>query len=261
MKAIIQLSVLLLLFGGAWFGLSRIDFVERFRLYDISNKTEQKIGDAIVKTIKQTEHMIADDSTTAVITKITNKLLFANRNIPHATIIHLVKSKEINAFALPGNHIIVYTGLIEHCDSAQELCGVLAHEMAHIELRHVMKRLAGEVGIAVLASATTGNSQVINGILKTLSSTAFERSQESAADEAAVKYLVHAQINPAGFAGFMHKIDTLIAQPEIMEWISTHPNSKARAEAINQLTANIRQTYMPVVDFADWKLLKRAAGQ
>ena len=261
MKALFQLLLLILIFFVAWLGFSQPDYVKIFHLKELSKSTEKKIGDEIVEVLKKTEQEAGADSAALVLTNIKNKLLYSNRNIPHDLQLHLIKSNEVNAFALPGNHIIVYTGLINQCDSPEELCGVLAHEMAHLSLNHVMKRLAGEIGITVLATVTTGNAQVINQVIKLLSSNAFERKQESEADAAAVTFLIHSHINPNAFAGFMDKIANLKKeQPGVMEWISTHPDSHARAETIRSLIGTTHQAYNPVINPEEWQLLKHAAG-
>jgi beta-barrel assembly-enhancing protease len=260
-KLILQFSVLVLIFFAAWFGLSRIDYVKIFRLDNISKKTEKKIGEVIMKTIEKTHETIDDDSSQALIDKIKNRICEGSALNDKDVHVHLIVSSDVNAFALPGNHLIVYTGLIKKCDSVSELCGVMAHEIGHIQLNHVMKRLAGEMGIAVLASvATNGNSQVAAQVIKMLSSTAFERKQESEADAFAVNCLIHAKINPDGFSNFMVKVAKMQSDiPEEMEWISSHPDSKKRAETIRALSKSKVGEYEPALSDDKWADLKSAA--
>ena len=259
-KASAQLLVLIVVFFALWFGLSQIDYVKTFHLTGLGNKTEKKIGDAIMHTLHETDMEAGADSAARVLALVEARLRAGNREMPVDIQIHLISSKEVNAFALPGNHIIVYTGLIKHCDSVEELCGVLAHEIAHISKRHIMKKMAGEMGAGVLASVTSGNTVVINRIIKLLSSTAFERKQESEADEVGVKYLINAHINPAGFTSFMLKIaDIQQGEPELLEWVSTHPESKKRADAIQLLIGNGHHDYSKVIDTHDWEVLKNAS--
>jgi beta-barrel assembly-enhancing protease len=259
-KVILQFIAMAAIFFAAWFGLSRIDYVKIFHLNNLSKKTEKKLVEVIMKTIEKTHDEIDDDSTKALLDRITRRICEDNI-IDHENIhVHLVESSDINAFALPGNHLIIYSGLIKRCDSVSELCGVMAHEIGHMQLNHVMKRLAGEMGIAVLASvATNGNSQVAAQIIKLLSSSAFERSQESDADKFAVDCLLQAHIDPRGFANFMMKIARLHDLPEEMEWISSHPDSKKRAEAIRAQYASSHVTYIPVISDEEWESLKDAA--
>ncbi len=247
------------IFFAAWFGLSQVDYVKIFHLSNLSKKTEKKLGEVIMKTIERTHDEIDDDSTKAMLDKITRRICEDNVIDPDDIHVHLVESSDVNAFALPGNHLVIYSGLVKRCDSASELCGVMAHEIGHMQLNHVMKRLAGELGIAMLASvATNGNSQVAEQIIKLLSSSAFERSQESDADRFAVDCLLQARINPRGFANFMLKIAKLHDLPEEAEWISSHPDSKKRAEAIRAQYSTQHVTYLPVVSDEEWGVLKDA---
>ncbi len=61
--------------------------------------------------------------------------------------VHLLFKDEVNAFALPDGHLVIFSGLILESENPEELSGVLAHELAHIELNHVMTKLMREVGL------------------------------------------------------------------------------------------------------------------
>ena len=86
---------------------------------------------------------------------------------------------------MPGRHLIIYTRLIQDCKNANELTGVMAHEIAHMEHAHVMKKMIKESGLTLLLSIAGGNvgGEVVKGILRKISSTAYDRSLESDADE------------------------------------------------------------------------------
>ena len=94
--------------------------------------------------------------------------------------VHVLNKDEINAFALPNGHLIIYSGLINNSGNQEELTGVICHEIAHIELNHVMKKLIKEIGLSVLISMTTGKggSEIIKETAKMLSSSAFDRKLE-----------------------------------------------------------------------------------
>ena len=151
-----------------------------------------------------------------------------------ATSVHIVEKDEVNAFALPNNHLVVYTGLITDCKKQEALQGVLGHEIAHIEKNHVMKKLSKEVGLSVLLSATAGGKggQILKGIFKTLSSTAYDRALEKEADMSSVKYMLAADINPEPMADFMYELAQKHDTPDGFGWISTHPESEERAKYI-----------------------------
>lgn len=260
-KLFVQLLVLVGLFCLVWFGLSKVNFMKILHLDGISRKTENKIGELIIDRLDSQNEVLDDDSTKNILNIIRDRMSSYN-SIPKGDIkIHLVESDQVNAFAIPGHNIIVYTGLINHCDSVQELCGVLAHEMGHIQKGHIMSRLISELGIGIVVSVASGNSEIAGKIIHTLSSSAFERKQESEADAVGVQYLQNAHINPGGFVSFMLKIAVRQSgTPAELEWISSHPDSKKRAAVIQGLIDTTRQDYVPVLTAVDWDRLKSAAA-
>jgi len=260
-KIMLQFSVLVLLFLSTFFLLGKIDFMNHFEVKKISKETEDKLGNLIMESIRKTNTENETDSVKMVLDSIKNRICKANSIDPADIHLHLINSDVVNAFALPGNHIVVYTGLIKHCDSVSELCGVLSHEIGHLQLHHVIKRLASEVTIGVLATAAgNGNSAVITHLIKLFSSSAFERKQESDADVAGLKYLEQAHINPRGFINIMEKFaDMQAGTPKQMEWISSHPDSRSRAGKLISLLTTYHTTFTPVITDDNWQILKDAS--
>jgi predicted Zn-dependent protease len=256
-KVLFQFFVFATAFFSCWLLLSKIDFVKHMHVEKIGNVNEKRIGDLIIDNIKRTNKEITTDSVVQVLEEMKNKIC-RNNNIDSSEIkIHLLDDNVINAFTLPDKHMILYTGLIEHCDSASELAGIMAHEIGHMQHGHVMKKLIKELGIAVVVSVGGGNSEILRNIVQTLSSRAFDRKQEREADAAAVGYLNNARIDPKGLANFLLRMeDEKKGMPKQLEWISTHPDSKARADEIMGLR-NRLENYMPVISDKQWKLLKK----
>ncbi len=263
MKAMLQFAAIVILFIATWFGFSRIDFVRIFHLNSINKKMERKIGDAIIDAIESGNDVIKSDSLDIIYNKIMSRLCSGTILNSDEIKLHLVKSDQINAYALPGNNIVINTRLIEKCDSASELCGIIAHETGHLELHHVMKRIIGETGISVITSmATNGNSVIAARIAKHLSTKAFERDQEREADAFAVKCLNAANIGKSGFENFMLKMaKTDGAIPDKLEWVSTHPDSKERVANIRSSKITSPKKYIQVLNDTEWAYLKKCAIQ
>ena len=190
---------------------------------------------------------------------LVTKICSANK-IDRKTIkLHILNKDEINAFALPNGHLIVYTGLILNSDSQEELSGVIGHEIAHIEMNHVTKKLVKEIGFSAIISMTTGNGgpEMIKEAAKLLSSTAFDRSMEKEADIKSVDYLVKAKINPEPFADFLYKLSVRENNAtKYLSWISTHPESKERAEYIIEYSKDRKANYQSVLSKDSWQKLK-----
>lgn len=234
-KILIELIVSVALLLGCWLILSQVDWMKLFKVEQATKNTEEKVGDLFWDLLRKSKTEI---NSTSVVSVVDSMVMFVcdKNNIDHKAIkVHLLQKDEINAFALPNNHLVVYSGLINACENEAELYGVLCHEMAHMEKNHVMNKLVKEIGLSVLISISTGNgnSEVIKSALKQLSSSAYDRSLETEADLTAVEYLVKAGIDPQPFANFLYRLsDATKDLPEQIYWISTHPESKARAEDI-----------------------------
>lgn len=230
-KTLVQGLIALLLFFGMFYGLSRIDFVSLFEIEKRTTSAESSIGDLIWNEIQDTENIIVNDSIVKTLDKLILPICKANYIERDLLKVHIIDKDEVNAFALPNNHLVVYTGLIEECNKQEALQGVLGHEIAHIQNNHVMKKLSKEIGLSAILSAATGGKggAILKDILNTLSSTAYDRTLEKEADMESVKYLLEADINPEPMADFMYELAQSKNTPNGLEWVSTHPDSEARA--------------------------------
>lgn len=122
-----------------------------------------------------------------------------------------------------------------------------------------MKKLIKEIGLSVLISMTTGKggSEIIKETAKMLSSSAFDRNLEKEADIKAVDYLVKAKINPEPFANFLYKLsDKENETTKYLTWISSHPDSKERAEYIIEYSKDKKTKYEAVMTMETWDKLK-----
>ena len=233
-KTIFQGLIIISAFLLIWFGFSQLDFMKFFKVTERKQNIENKLGDMIWNQIEDTEDVITNDTIVKTLDKLLKPLCDANDIERDSLKVHIIIKDEINAFALPNNHLVVYTGLIEDCKRQEALQGVLGHEIAHIEKNHVMKKLSKEIGYSVLLTATGGSKggQVARQILKTLTSSAYDRTLEKEADIASVNYMIKAKIDPKPMADFMYQMAQDNKSDKNMEWISDHPDSEARAKYI-----------------------------
>ena len=255
----VQLLILLVIFLVIWLGLSSIDYVGKFDLKEADDKMEEKLGELILKDLTNRSTTIKD----SLIVKAMDDILYAickPNNIDTQDLkLFILDNTEINAFALPDDKMIVYTGLIDFVEEPEELAGVIAHELGHITNNHINKKLAKELGIGVLLTLTGGNSsgQLIGEVIRTLSGTAYDRSLESEADALAVQYLIEAKIDPEPLANFLFKID--LEQPESignLSWMSTHPEPRERAEKVIELGKAEEVEYEALIEGLEWKKIK-----
>jgi predicted Zn-dependent protease len=260
MKALPQLVLFVSVFFSTWFLLDRVDFMGALDIGQFSRDNERKLGDLIVETITSEHPELGADSVKGLTAEVLSRLCESN-GIPDSSIrLMIVENGDVNAFALPDHRLVVYSGLIAYCRNPEELAGVVGHEMAHIEHHHVMKKLVKEVGISMLVTIAGGQSggEILRQTVKTLSSTAFDREQESDADTTAVRYMARAGIDPEHLASFLYRLSQEKNDvPKSLEWISTHPNTSDRAAEILKLKNAATFTVRPIADSLAWSAYQR----
>ncbi len=258
-KFLIQSCILIASFFLLWFGLNQLNWIEIFKVEQTSKSTEEKLGDLFWEMFNASEKEILTKKVTAPLDSILTRICKAN-HIDRAEIkLHILQNNDINAFALPNKHLVVFSGLILASESEAELAGVISHEVAHIRNNHVMKKLMKEVGLSVLISMTTGNggSEAIKQVAKLLSSSSYDRNLEKEADIAAVDYMLNAKINPEPFADFLFRLGN--GENESMKyfsWVSTHPDSKERAEYIIEYSGGKKEEINPILSEQTWQSLQ-----
>lgn len=148
----------------------------------------------------------------------------------------------VNAFCTPGGYIYVYTGLLQFVDNEAQLAGVLAHEMAHADLRHSTDQLTKAYGISLLLNLIVGeNGSALAEVAANLTQLAFSRSDESQADAFAVQYLCGTAYDASGAAGFFEKVQQ-DDSTQIPAFFSTHPNPDDRVAEIKEEAAQLQCT-------------------
>jgi len=153
---------------------------------------------------------------------------------------YVVDAPEVNAFAVPGGHVYVNRGLIQRTDNMAELAGVLAHEIAHVELRHGVEQmeraqganLAVNVGYILLGRAPTGVEEAAIGIGGNLWFARHSREAENESDGMGVELLVASGIDPRGMPTFFNELleEQQRTPSTVEQWFSTHPLTQDRIQ-------------------------------
>lgn len=261
-KILLQATIIVSGFFLVWFGFSQVDFMKMFKVKERTENMEKKLGDLIWNQLEDNEKIIYNDTITKSLDKLLKPLCDANDIEQDSLKVHIIKKDEINAFALPNNHLVVYTGLIVDCKRQEALQGVLGHEIAHIENNHVMKKLSKEIGYSVLLTAAGGSKggQMAREILKTLTSSAYDRSLEKEADITSVNYMMEAGINPKPMADFMYQMAQDNSINKAMYWIVDHPESEERANYILAYMKGKKLKNKQTLSEKDWKTFQDKVG-
>jgi|GEM_PF-1018330 len=186
---------------------------------------------------------------------------------PYPYHITIFENSISNAFALPGGHICISSGLIDESETAEEIIGILAHEMAHVEKRHGMQNISRSAGIFFVISTTFGivggleefeMAEALLDLMAILPMMHYSRNMEAEADEIALQKLSQEMISAQGMHDFfkrMSESDIGHIEEKIPDWLSTHPASKKRM-ALMQEHVNSEPNYQPLMSAEAWKKLK-----
>ena len=167
----------------------------------------------------------------------------------------LFEEESANAFAMPGGKIAVYTGLLQHVDSDDELAAVIGHEIAHVQLKHSNQRMSAEViRAAVGVAAAVGTSDMEeddrNKILAAYGigtqvgiMLPFSRNHETEADRVGLMIAARAGYDPRAAIRFWQKMGQ--ANPRSLpEFLSTHPSSDSRIEDLEMAMPEAMEIYL-----------------
>lgn len=225
---------------------------------------EQKIGAFAFEQYQLGKKTITDKPVNDAVNSIVQRIdRFDDAEIDYK--LAVVDADMINAFAFPGGYVVVTTGLITHSDNPEQLAGVLAHELTHVLQRHSMRKLVRQAGMGVLIGIVFGDVSALSQLIELssqLDSLSFDRSQESSADDGAIKIMTAAGLSPKHLAAFFEKIqtaDTLTGN--IPELFQTHPLTDERIKRVAAAT-DPEQTFTFDMDWDKVKQgLNRTANQ
>ena len=150
----------------------------------------------------------------------------------------VVNSSTVNAFALPGGHVVVYSGILERMKTADELAALLSHEVSHIEKRHSTRSLFRSLSGTLLLTLIFGDAGVIAGAVaqqaEQLRSLSYSRDLESEADREGLLILRKNAIDQKGMQDLLRNI-SLNNGVNIPEILSSHPVPESRLKDVTEL--------------------------
>jgi beta-barrel assembly-enhancing protease len=179
--------------------------------------------------------------------------------------VFVVDRDEVNALAAPGGNIVVFRGLIQFVESPEELAGVIAHEMAHVRLRHVIEGVLRRASLGVLISLAVGDASgpAAAGaqMAQALGELSYSRQAEGEADRVGLQALESAHIDPRPFADVLERFGTRGGAPAWAAFLSTHPAPTDRARALRETIARRGNTLTttPLMEDGEWRAMRAAA--
>jgi predicted Zn-dependent protease len=201
------------------------------------------------------QSVLRDAETEALLRDMSYPLIEASELEPENVEIVLINDPSINAFVAGGQVVYIHTGLLSAADTANEVQGVIAHELGHITAGHVVRfeeRTRGAQGITLLSlllgvgAALAGAGDAALGAIMAGqqaamgSFLAFNRNQEAATDLAGARYLSGAGISGRGMISFFEKLRNFeirrgYSQADEAAYGRTHPLSGDRIQTLRGL--------------------------
>ena len=216
----------------------------------VTIKDEKEMGEKFDVMVRSNLPIIEDPEVKQYVDYMLARLVKAIPPQPFTFKATTILHNSLNAFAVPGGYVYVFTGLIMNLDKEEELAGVLAHELAHVTQRHVASRLQkaqfvtlGSLLLAVagVAAGGAGGGALAMGALGAGQSAMlnYSRLDENEADQIGLQYLIAAGYPPDGMvAGFkVLRQKSWMSGISVPTYLSTHP---ALGDRINGLQARIQ---------------------
>lgn len=151
----------------------------------------------------------------------------------------------VNAFALPGGHIYVFTGLMKKADNEAEIVGVLGHEVGHVTQRHIAKRLVTMYGIEAVSQMALGKKpgiigQLVKAVVQNGAMLKYGKDQEREADTVGIGYAERAGWDPMGFVTFFQKLAQDEGDPGVFAILQSHPMPSERMRAAKTMVEGMK---------------------
>lgn len=202
----------------------------------VSVQTEEKFGDAVYSGLHL--DMNEDTAATATVNEFFREM---NISTSYNIRIAVVKGSEVNAFALPGGHIVVYDGLLKELKTYPELAALLSHEFTHVHNKHATKSIFRRLGSTVFLSLLLGKIGNVTSVLvdqaDNLKSLNYSRGLEKEADMEGLRLLKDRKIDPQGFANLFQHLKASSPAGGLPELLASHPDIDNRISYINEASA------------------------
>ncbi len=207
----------------------------------LSVEREKEMGRRLVLQIEKELDIIRDPIVQQYVDGIGNRILSQIGQTPYEFHFYVVKSPDPNAFAIPGGHIFLASGLIIMASSEDEVAGVVSHEVGHIKARHISQRIerskklslvtiAGILAGVIMGGKATG--AMTAGAIATGQALAlkYSREDEREADQLGFQYLIKAGYDGWGMVSFLRKLYRMqsLSPGTPPYYLSTHPGVEDR---------------------------------
>lgn len=195
---------------------------------------EKRLGKELMMWQKLTSKNESDQAKVARVMRIFNKLAPQYDSHGMGLTCQVLHDSTVNAFAIPGGHIFVYSGIVDFLQDDNELAAVIAHELGHVEKRHSLKNFRASAALTALlqkAMKNTKNKEIWSALLSQFALMRFSQKQEDEADDVGQFKMVAAGFNPWGQVNVWERFLNKFGDSKgIQKYLSSHPSHAARIE-------------------------------
>lgn len=232
MGCLIALGLLLVPLLAAYFLL--IPYIAERASQKVTPEFEKEIGDNWYESL--VSEYTLDTAKTRIVQAFYDKLNYESGYDMRITVVH---EPVVNAFAVPGGHIVVFDSIIGLMDAPEQLAGLLAHEASHVELKHSTRAIFRELANNLFISIFFGSSGDISGIIaqhgNQLAGLSYSRNLELEADQHGLTLMGRSHIPLRGMPDLFHKMnDTMGSDASAPTFLSTHPALEERIKVAEE---------------------------
>ncbi len=233
----------------------------------ISSEREQKLGEATIRQItwllgqlEGNEIGFCEDSAGLdALARIEARLTKGVQS--HVPIkLRVIDHSMENALAAPGGHIVVFNGLLREAASAEEVAGVIGHEIGHVVNRDATRlalRTAGTAGILGLLIGDFSGGAVVLLLAERLISANYSQDAETSADQFAYELLNDAAVPTTPLGDFFDRMAVLVGESSgALSHLASHPDISARADAARAADTLSSLPFEPILSPEEWVALQ-----
>jgi Zn-dependent protease with chaperone function len=252
-----RFAILLALLAALAASCATAPVTHRSQLILVSSAYEAQLGAQAFEAVGKKGKRSRDPAPIAVVERIGSRIAAASALQANWEFAVFEDDKQVNAFALPGGKVGVYTGIFPVAETEAGLAAVLAHEVGHVIARHGAERLSQGLLLQFGAAAIqigmgANNPAVTNGVLQAYGLGAtigvllpWGRTQESEADRIGLVLMAEAGYDPHAALSLWERMEKRDGKQRAPEFLSTHPGPGQRAENIRAWLPEALAQYRP----------------
>lgn len=222
----------------------------------ISPKKEAELGKMIYASL--VSGMPVDSAAGEKLAAFAGNLRLSENYSLHFTV---VDEKDVNAFAVPGGHIVVYKGILEQMQRPEELVALLGHEASHVNERHSLRNMLQDMTGTFVLSLVLGDMGALGGTIagnaNKLRSLSYSRSLEEDADAKGMERMLQNKVDPKGMIWLMDRLKAAEKEVRMPGFLSTHPLTEERKATAQKFVSGHKiETELRPELLESWEQLK-----